>query len=104
MLHLIAVFHAKGCSGRPAVLGGSDGKFGIDAAQYVNNMRCDWKIQVEPTKVWNLEWACDININNYIYIYSYHSIYGNANVLFTVLTIYPNMKLNQKRMILMQSI
>ncbi|KAI0222014.1 Cubilin, partial [Lamellibrachia satsuma] len=45
----------RGCSGRPAVLGGSGGTFGIDAAQYVNNMRCDWKIQVEPTQIIKLD-------------------------------------------------
>ncbi|KAI0223467.1 Ovochymase-1 [Lamellibrachia satsuma] len=45
----------RGCNGRPAVLGGSDGTFGIDAAQYVNNMRCFWKIQVEPTQIIKLD-------------------------------------------------
>ena len=44
-------FYFKGCNGSAAVLGGSIGTFGIDSFEYENNMRCGWKIQVEPDKV-----------------------------------------------------
>ena len=43
--------YIKGCYGKPAVLGGSKGTFGIEAFQYEDYMRCGWKIQVEPSKV-----------------------------------------------------
>ena len=48
---LVRVLCLEGCGGSAAVLNGSEGTFGVDAAQYVNNMRCRWKIQVETTKV-----------------------------------------------------
>ena len=41
----------EGCGRHAAVLSGSEGTFGVDAAQYINNMRCRWKIQVETTNV-----------------------------------------------------
>ena len=47
----MTVFYTKGCNGSAAVLGGSKGTFGIDSFEYENNMRCGWKIQVEPDKV-----------------------------------------------------
>jgi len=44
-----------GCSGTPAVLGGAEGTFGVDPVHYIDFMRCSWHIQVEPTKVGNIE-------------------------------------------------
>ena len=40
-----------GCLGTPVEMRGSKGTFGISDDQYHNDMRCSWKIQVDPFKV-----------------------------------------------------
>ncbi|KAI0218615.1 Cubilin [Lamellibrachia satsuma] len=47
--------NACACSGSPAVLNGAEGTFGINKAQYKNNMKCGWKIHVDESKVVKLE-------------------------------------------------
>ncbi|KAI0233877.1 Cubilin [Lamellibrachia satsuma] len=39
-----------GCPGTPVEMRGNKGTFGISDDQYHNNMRCSWKIQVDPFK------------------------------------------------------
>ena len=39
------------CQGGAASLSGTNGKFGMNKAQYKNDMVCGWKIEVEASKV-----------------------------------------------------
>ncbi|KAI0222187.1 Cubilin [Lamellibrachia satsuma] len=45
-----AFIPVDGCLGTPVEMRGSKGTFGISEDQYHNDMRCSWKIQVDPFK------------------------------------------------------
>ncbi|KAI0218613.1 Ovochymase-2 [Lamellibrachia satsuma] len=49
------VSQVEGCRGSAATLTGPEGTFGINKIQYVNNMKCGWKVQVDSSKVVKLE-------------------------------------------------
>ena len=56
------------CSGNAELLTGTKGLFGVNQAHYKNNMRCDWKIQAEPSKVIEFTFTKYILYKSDIYI------------------------------------
>ena len=51
MFNSVRVLCFEGCGESEVVLSESEGTFGVDADQYVDDMSCVWKTQVDPNKV-----------------------------------------------------
>jgi len=48
---MLIILYFAACPDSPAILTGTQGTFGINATQFVNNMHCSWKINVDAGMV-----------------------------------------------------